>query len=170
MVNSASTSLVLLLPLSRKRTTNRMTKMPFLMLFEAYAYIFRVQYAIWKEECRQMFPVIGSGRFITAPVINEDGEPIQDPLVLLEANPDKGILVSSEHRENGIDSSSELSTGNTSDVNSRSSYSSEMVKDLSSQNAMDKKVIQWKLTLHQIGWWHLLYFVIVNYLPPLFKN
>lgn len=111
----------------------------------------RVQYAIWKEECRQMFPVIGSGRFITAPVINEDGEPIQDPLVLLEANPDKGILVSSEHRENGIDSSSELSTGNTSDVNSRSSYSSEMVKDLSSQNAMDKKVIQWKLTLHQIG-------------------
>lgn len=117
-----------------------------------------------------MFPLIGSGRFITAPVINEDGEPIQDPLVLLEANPDKGIMVSSEHRENGIDSSSELSTGNTSDVNSRSSYSSEMVKDLSSHNAMDKKVIQWKLTLHQIGWWHLLYYVIVNYLPPLFKN
>lgn len=40
-----------------------------------------------------MFPIIGSGRYITAPVITEDGEPIQDPLVLLEANPDKGLAL-----------------------------------------------------------------------------
>lgn len=33
-----------------------------------------------------MFPTIGSGRFITAPVITEDGDPILDPLVLQEAN------------------------------------------------------------------------------------
>lgn len=32
-----------------------------------------------------MFPVIGSGRYITAPVITEDGDPILDPLVLQEA-------------------------------------------------------------------------------------
>ncbi|KAJ4875552.1 hypothetical protein Rs2_40570 [Raphanus sativus] len=29
----------------------------------------RLQYASWKQECKQMFPVFGSGRFITAPVI-----------------------------------------------------------------------------------------------------
>ncbi|KAL6999361.1 hypothetical protein U1Q18_000523 [Sarracenia purpurea var. burkii] len=47
-----------------------------------------------------MFPLIGSGRFITAPVISEDGEPIQDPIVLLEANPDKGTLIFYEKQEN----------------------------------------------------------------------
>ncbi|KAG8479356.1 hypothetical protein CXB51_029134 [Gossypium anomalum] len=46
----------------------------------------REQYQKWKNDCREIFPVVGSGQFITAPVITEDGQPIQDPLVLLEAN------------------------------------------------------------------------------------
>ncbi|KAJ6332804.1 hypothetical protein OIU77_008787 [Salix suchowensis] len=50
----------------------------------------RVQYARWKEECRQIFPVVGSGKFITAPVITEDGQPIQEPLVILETTQDGG--------------------------------------------------------------------------------
>lgn len=29
---------------------------------------------------------------------------------------------------------------------------SEMVKELTSRGPLDKKVIQWMLTLHQIGW------------------
>jgi hypothetical protein len=33
-----------------------------------------------------MFPVIGSGRFTTAPVITENGQPNYDPLVLQEIN------------------------------------------------------------------------------------
>lgn len=33
-----------------------------------------------------MFPVIGSGRFMTAPVISENGQPNYDPLVLQEIN------------------------------------------------------------------------------------
>ncbi|XP_021807341.1 TBC1 domain family member 15-like isoform X2 [Prunus avium] len=78
----------------------------------------RVEYARWKEDCRQMFPVVGSGRFITAPVISEDGQPIQDPLVLSQMNPDKGA---DGNRANGI------------------------------EPVTDKKVIQWMLTLHQIG-------------------
>lgn len=49
-------------------------------------YIFRVQYAALKEECRTMFPLIGSGRFISAPVITEDGDPVLDPIVLQELN------------------------------------------------------------------------------------
>ncbi|KAK6269779.1 hypothetical protein POUND7_006884 [Theobroma cacao] len=81
----------------------------------------RVQYARWKNECRDIFPVVGSGRYITAPVITEDGQPIQDPLVLLETNPGANA--------NG----------------------SEMVKELTSRGPLDKKVIQWMLTLHQIG-------------------
>lgn len=86
----------------------------------------RVKYAKWKEDCRQMFPIIGSGRFITAPIITEDGVPIQDPLVLLESNPEKR--------------SAEDSSGDSSTVMERSS-----------REPMDKKEIQWKLTLHQIG-------------------
>ncbi|KAH7844929.1 hypothetical protein Vadar_033333 [Vaccinium darrowii] len=85
----------------------------------------RAQYAVLKEECRQLFPIVGSGRFITAPVITDDGVPIQDPIVLLEANPQKGPV--SLPQENGT------------------SHSSALAKE------EDKKVIQWKLTLHQIG-------------------
>lgn len=51
-----------------------------------FLYAFRVQYAALKEECRVMFPLIGSGRFISAPVITEDGDPILDPIVLQELN------------------------------------------------------------------------------------
>eukprot|EP00256_Glycine_max_P053630 XP_014620302.1 TBC1 domain family member 15 [Glycine max] len=73
----------------------------------------REQYANWKEECRKLFPLIGSGRFITAPVITEDGRQVQDPLVLLENNPNNGLVIPTE--------------------------------------VTDKGVIQWMLTLHQIG-------------------
>ncbi|RVW40276.1 hypothetical protein CK203_082777 [Vitis vinifera] len=66
----------------------------------------REQYAKWKEQCCQMFPVIGSGRYITAPIITDDGQPIQDPLVLLEANPQKGSALP---HDNGDAQDSELS-------------------------------------------------------------
>ncbi|XP_039048552.1 TBC1 domain family member 15-like isoform X2 [Hibiscus syriacus] len=81
----------------------------------------RVQYARWKNECREIFPVIGSGKYITAPVITDDGQPIQDPLVLLETNP-------------GTDANN-----------------ADMVNKLLPRGPFDKKVIQWLLTLHQIG-------------------
>ncbi|CAN1800291.1 TBC1 domain family member 15 [Linum perenne] len=44
----------------------------------------RVEYARWKEECRDIFPIVGSGKFITAPVLTESGHPIQQPLYLLQ--------------------------------------------------------------------------------------
>lgn len=47
-----------------------------------------------------MFPLVGSGRFITAPVITDNGEPIQDPIVLLEASPDKGLALLPEEKGN----------------------------------------------------------------------
>ncbi|EFH45838.1 rab GTPase activator [Arabidopsis lyrata subsp. lyrata] len=81
----------------------------------------RLQYASWKEECKQMFPVIGSGRFMTAPVISENGQPNYDPLVLQEIN---------------------LGTN---------SNGSDFFKELTSRGPLDKKVTQWLLTLHQIG-------------------
>lgn len=86
----------------------------------------RTQYAEWKEECRQLFPLVGSGRFITAPVVTDDGVPIQDPLVLLENNPENGVIVPPQ--EVGAPS-----PNNTA------------------KKVTDKKVIQWMLTLHQIG-------------------
>ncbi|GAA0169060.1 GTPase-activating protein [Lithospermum erythrorhizon] len=83
----------------------------------------RDQYSVLKEECRLMFPVIGSGRFITAPIITESGDPIEDPLVLQEAKAAKEAAYG--HRDSG---------------------------DLFvSIKETDKKVIEWKRTLHQIG-------------------
>ncbi|RRT78917.1 hypothetical protein BHE74_00019498 [Ensete ventricosum] len=79
----------------------------------------RVQYARWKEVCQELDSHVGSGRIITAPVITEDGQPIHDPLVLQEANPDH------------VPSSREQ--GSESNV------------------CLDKPIIEWKLTLHQIG-------------------
>ncbi|ONK65610.1 uncharacterized protein A4U43_C07F38850 [Asparagus officinalis] len=87
----------------------------------------RVKYAKWKEECRAIDSHVGSGTLITAPIITEDGEPIQDPLVLLQAIP------------NQADSGS---YGNLSSNNSPVDKG---------QRITDKKIIEWKLTLHQIG-------------------
>ncbi|KAK4386986.1 TBC1 domain family member 15 [Sesamum angolense] len=42
----------------------------------------RAKYEILKEVCKKMFPLIGSGKFVTAPIITENGEPTQDPIVL----------------------------------------------------------------------------------------
>ncbi|XP_052206678.1 rab GTPase-activating protein 22-like [Diospyros lotus] len=91
----------------------------------------RSMYSVLKEECKQMFQVVGSGRFITAPIITEDGDPIQDPIVLLETNTDNGVA--SVSPENGNAKKYKSLSGNS------------MVKE------EDKRIIQWKLTLHQIG-------------------
>lgn len=92
-------------------------------------YVIRMQYATWKEECRQLFPLVGSGRFVTAPVITEDGQPIQDPLVLKETDSATGLCVLSEDNSpSRMDAANKL------------------------QKVTDKTVIQWMLTLHQIGW------------------
>ncbi|KAL3821574.1 hypothetical protein ACJIZ3_007479 [Penstemon smallii] len=83
----------------------------------------RVKYAMLKEECRKMFPLIGSGKFVTAPIITENGEPIRDPIVLQQTNLE------------GIDATN----------------GSRMEIQPNGHAPVDKKEIQWKLTLHQIG-------------------
>ncbi|XP_017254775.1 uncharacterized protein LOC108224611 isoform X3 [Daucus carota subsp. sativus] len=85
----------------------------------------RVRYAQLKDECRQLFPIVGSGRYITAPVITEDGKPIKDPIVLQQTY--------DRVQENDASNSHE--------------HLLEAVPD----GPQDEKVIQWKLTLHQIG-------------------
>ncbi|KAF4358184.1 hypothetical protein F8388_009467 [Cannabis sativa] len=72
----------------------------------------REQYGSWKAECQKMVPVIGSGKYITAAIITDDGRPMEDST---------------------IDKMSDCEVMSTSSINS------------------DKKVIQWKLLLHQIG-------------------
>ncbi|KAJ8749105.1 hypothetical protein K2173_013712 [Erythroxylum novogranatense] len=67
----------------------------------------REQYSRLKTECRNMVPVIGSGKFITTPIITDDGKPIIDP---------------------------STSTG-----------------EHVSSSISDKRVVQWMLSLHQIG-------------------
>ncbi|WOL07635.1 TBC1 domain family member 15-like [Canna indica] len=77
----------------------------------------RVQYARWKDVCKELDTHVGSGIIVTAPLVTEDGKPIQDPLVLMEASP--GPTPSRAQTDADI--------------------------------CMDKQVINWKLTLHQIG-------------------
>ncbi|KAM0913064.1 hypothetical protein ACQ4PT_012422 [Festuca glaucescens] len=87
----------------------------------------RMQYARWKEQCREMDSHVGSGKIITAPIITEDGVPIKDPLVLLEATSDQS----------------------TSQGGSTSSNNGNGVAE-SVDRLTDKQTIEWKLTLHQI--------------------
>ncbi|KAG8637061.1 TBC1 domain family member 15 isoform X2 [Manihot esculenta] len=103
----------------------------------------RSQYAMWKEVCHELFPVVGSGRFITAPVVTEDGQPIQDPLVVLETNQDNDSALPSE-------AGNSANSANSSDADVIASTSA-IVEELTSRGPLDKKVIQWLLTLHQIG-------------------
>ncbi|XP_021631580.1 rab GTPase-activating protein 22 isoform X2 [Manihot esculenta] len=49
----------------------------------------REQYSIWKAECKNLVPVIGSGKFITTPIITDDGQPITDS----STNNDQGVHV-----------------------------------------------------------------------------
>jgi hypothetical protein len=84
----------------------------------------RMQYARWKEECKEMDSHVGTGKIITAPIITEDGFPIKDPLVLLEA---------------------------TSDTQGTSTSSSGVEVSDSTNRVIDRQIIDWKLTLHQIG-------------------
>ncbi|PIN04709.1 Ypt/Rab-specific GTPase-activating protein GYP7 [Handroanthus impetiginosus] len=38
----------------------------------------REQYAAWKAVCQKMVPTVGSGKFITTPIISDDGQPLPD--------------------------------------------------------------------------------------------
>lgn len=91
----------------------------------------RVKYRMLKEECRQMFPLVGSGKFVTAPIITEDGQPTQDPIVLQQLN---------------IEKNHESHTKENDSINGF-----QMEKQPNGHDTLDKKEIQWKLTLHQIG-------------------
>lgn len=71
-----------------------------------------------------MFPLIGSGRFVTAPIITENGDPTNDPLILEEL---------------GV---------NDSDPDVSGLFSEHLA---GMEKETDKKIIKWKLTLHQIG-------------------
>ncbi|KAH6767988.1 Ypt/Rab-GAP domain of gyp1p superfamily protein [Perilla frutescens var. hirtella] len=90
----------------------------------------RVKYALLKEDCRQMFPLVGKGKFVTAPIITEDGEPIREPIVLQQINIDDEPAPHTKWND---------------------ASSSEMPKLSNGRVSKDKKEIQWKLVLHQIG-------------------
>ncbi|KOM35166.1 hypothetical protein LR48_Vigan02g131600 [Vigna angularis] len=51
----------------------------------------RGQYDMWKAECQRMVPVIGSGKFITTPLIDDDGQ-IIDPSLGTVQTSDKKVL------------------------------------------------------------------------------
>ena len=88
------------------------------------SWLIREQYAAWKTECKEMVPVIGRGKFITAAIITDDGQPIIETSVNCNLPDDFG----SKPSDNG---------------------------------SADKRVIQWKRSLHQIGWYTIPYMVVI---------
>lgn len=87
----------------------------------------REQYGIWKAECQKVVPTIGSGKIITAPIISDGG-----PTII------ESLATSNLQDENGV--------GSTYAPDSSLDHVGHMNNSVS-----DKKVIQWTLTLHQIG-------------------
>ncbi|XP_054779579.1 GTPase-activating protein GYP7-like isoform X2 [Prosopis cineraria] len=51
----------------------------------------RQQFNTWKDECQRMVPVIGTGKFITTPLIGDDGQPTDDSLIGIPLS-DKKVL------------------------------------------------------------------------------
>ncbi|KAL2992209.1 hypothetical protein AAZX31_10G036700 [Glycine max] len=51
----------------------------------------RGQYDMWKAECQKMVPVIGSGKFITTPLIDDEGQPIDPSMVGVQTS-DKKVV------------------------------------------------------------------------------
>lgn len=111
---------------------------------------FRHQYRTWKAECQKMVPVIGSGRFITAPIINDDRQMIEDSSSDSNLQDDNGVMA-------------------TSLVNSSLDHGRHVSNAVS-----EKKVIQWKLNLHQIGiyplHWLICYWIDYLFLLELYKS
>ncbi|WOL18061.1 TBC1 domain family member 15-like [Canna indica] len=83
----------------------------------------RSEYDKLKSKCREMEKTVGSGRIVITPVISEDGEPIEDPF-------NNGTSLGQEMQSNEVDST--------------------LLERKDDNVALDKEVIQWKLTLHQI--------------------
>ncbi|PNY05303.1 TBC1 domain family member 15-like protein [Trifolium pratense] len=51
----------------------------------------RGQYDMWKAECQKFVPTLGSGKFLTTPLIGEDGQPTDPSLVNLTTS-DKKVV------------------------------------------------------------------------------
>ncbi|KAH0634958.1 hypothetical protein KY289_037984 [Solanum tuberosum] len=106
----------------------------------------REQYAAWKSECQKIVPVIGSGKFITSAIVSDDGQPITSddgqPIASDDGKPissDDGQPIASD---DGQPIECATSTSNSHD------NSDAMPAD---NGDFEKKVLQWKLSLHQIG-------------------
>ncbi|KAE8667788.1 early nodulin-like protein 3-like [Hibiscus syriacus] len=84
----------------------------------------REHYDQWKSVCHEIFPVVGSGQFITAPVITKTVSQFKSLWCF------KRQIVQA--------------TGTTT-------TSSDMVNDLLSKGPLDQRIINWLLLLHQIG-------------------
>ncbi|XP_016565546.2 rab GTPase-activating protein 22 isoform X2 [Capsicum annuum] len=105
----------------------------------------REQYAAWKSECQNIVPIIGSGKLITSAIVCNDGQPIASddgqPIASDDGQPiasDDGQPIASD---NGQPAVCATSTSNSQDNDAVPAHNGDL----------DKKMLQWKLILHQIG-------------------
>ncbi|KAJ4775555.1 Ypt/Rab-GAP domain of gyp1p superfamily protein [Rhynchospora pubera] len=94
----------------------------------------RLEYEKLKSKCKEMEPSVGSGVVITMPLITEDGRPVE---TLRSNNGPESVLETQQP---------EVITGDAEGPSR-----TEKVEPVIESEPVDAAVVQWKLTLHQIG-------------------
>ncbi|XP_059431976.1 rab GTPase-activating protein 22-like isoform X2 [Corylus avellana] len=87
----------------------------------------REMYGTWKAECQKMVPAIGSGKFITAPIITDGGQTNEESSTNSDLQDQNGVM-STHLPDSSLDCGGHVNNA-----------------------VSDNKVIQWKRSLHQIG-------------------
>lgn len=111
-------------------------------------------------------PVIGSGKFITSAIVSDDGQPITSDDGQPIASDDGQTIASDNGKSIASDDGQPIASddGQPIECATSTSNSPDNSDAMPAGNGdFDKKVLQWKLSLHQIGS-YFCYFVFSLYI------
>ncbi|KAF3341177.1 TBC1 domain family member 15 isoform X2 [Carex littledalei] len=101
----------------------------------------RLEYERLKSKCKEMEPSVGSGVVITMPLIQENGRPVET----FRSNNSPEKVPETEQPED-VNGNAEVSVADAKDPTQ-----TEKEEPLIKSEPVDEAVVQWKLSLHQIG-------------------
>ncbi|KAJ3691495.1 hypothetical protein LUZ61_020659 [Rhynchospora tenuis] len=109
----------------------------------------RLEYEKLKSKCKEMEPSVGSGVVITMPLITEDGRPVE----ISRSNNGPESVPETQQSEvvTGDAEGSATEADDPEGVNGEGTSRTEKVEPVIESELVDAAVVQWKLTLHQIG-------------------
>lgn len=107
--------------------------------------ICRLEYERLKSKCKEMEPSVGSGVVITMPLIQEDGRPVET----FRSNNSPEKVPETEQPEDvneDVNGNAEVSV-----ADAKGPTQTEKEEPLIKSEPVNEVVVQWKLSLHQIG-------------------